>query len=121
MAKDKKDKKKKNRSKATADPTIYIVQKHGLKGTRIDLSTFRWVAVDGKNRHRGYEIVWEIPEKTKHDLKINPPKIVESLKIEGNCARAVISDEAETGYYEYTITVDGEPVEGGSAPGIIIE
>lgn len=119
MAKDKKNKKKK-KSKA-ADPTIYIVQKHALKGTRIDLTTFQWVAVDGNNRHRGSEIAWEIPEKTPHDLKITPPKIVEFLKISGNSAKGIISDEAATGYYEYTITVDGQPVQGGSAPGIIIE
>jgi len=117
-----KDKKKKKKSKKAApEPTIYIVKKHALTKGKISTTVYRWVAVDGNNRHRGNEIVWEIPEQTKHDLKINPPAIVKSLKINGNGATARISDDAATGYYEYTITVDGEPVEGGSAPGIIIE
>ncbi len=123
MAKDKKDKKKKKKLKAAADTTIYIVLKHGLKNGRINLALWKWVAVDGKAHRRGSEVVWQVMEAGEHKLEIDPPEVInrETLRIVGKRATADIYAGANPGYYEYIMTVDGEPVEGGSAPGIIIE
>jgi hypothetical protein len=119
MAKDKKKKK----SKSAVDLTIYIVLKHGLKGGKIIQTQHKWVAIDGKAHRRGNRVVWQIMDPGQHDLDIDPPDVIDSdsLRINGNRATADIFSGAEPGYYEYLITVDGEDVEGGSAPGIIIE
>jgi hypothetical protein len=109
--------------KIAVDAIVYIVPKSPVKNDKIVKGPKKWVAIDGRPHKRGNQIEWLVADSKPHVLKIEPPPIIVpgSLKINGNVAIAKIHAEAEPGYYEYIITVDGKFVEGGSAPGIIIE
>jgi len=110
--------------KLTSDPTVFIVGKSPVKNDKILFTAPKtWVAIDGHARRRGNKIQWQIVDKEPHVLVIDPPKIIKqgSLQINGNNAAAEIDPNAPSGYFEYIITVDGQFVVGGSAPGIIIE
>jgi hypothetical protein len=109
--------------KAATSGIVFIVPKSPVKNFKIVKGPKKWVAIDGRPHKRGNKIAWLIADSQPHVLKIEPPAIIVpgSLKINGNKAKAKIHDEAQPGYYEYIITVDGSFVEGGSAPGIIIE
>lgn len=116
--------KKKNKKKqAMADATVFIVAKSALKNNKIVAEKQKWVAIDGHPHHKGNKIEWQILDKQDHKLEIETPSIVnhDTLRIKGNRGSANIYSGAKPGYYEYYIYVDGEFVEGGSAPGIIIE
>jgi hypothetical protein len=110
--------------KAAASGIVFIVPKSPVKNFKIIVKgPKKWVAIDGKAHGRGSKIKWLVADSAPRVLKIEPPSIIVpgTLKIKGNRASAKIHPEAQPGYYEYVITVDGKFVEGGSAPGIIID
>ena len=116
----KKDKKNK---KADDNATVFIVAKSELTGkNKIKAASKNWFAID-RDTHAAEDVVeWKVLDKNKHQVSIGDPShIFVNVSTGQNEARAQIAD-IEPGYYEYTITIDGnQPVQGGSAPGIIIE
>jgi hypothetical protein len=109
--------------RVAADDIVYIVPKSPIRRNKIVAGPKTWVAIDGKPHGRGNTIEWRVADAKPHVFKIEPPPIIVpgSLRINGNEATAQIKEDAKAGYYEYTMTVDGKFVEGGSAPGIIID
>jgi hypothetical protein len=109
--------------KAALIDTVFIVPKSPIRRNKIVAGPKTWVAIDGKAHRRGNGIAWRVADTKPHVFKVEPPAIIVpgSLRINGNEAAALIKEDAKAGYYEYTMTVDGKFVEGGSAPGIIID
>lgn len=111
------------RHNVVSDQVIRIVPKSPVREHRIVDGPKRWVVIDPFPHHRGHRVEWQIMDTAPHQLEIDPPDAVNpgTLKIDGNYACADIYAGADRGYQEYYVTVDGQPAEGGSAPGIIIE